>query len=398
MADKGKRERRGHGSGSIYQRATDGRWVAVIDLGWIDGRRKRKYFTGHTEREVIDALNRALGDQARGVLVATGRQTVGQFLEYWLEHVVKPTVRPRTYDSYVSTVHMHLIPALGRLRLEKLTAPHVTALLNQKRESGLSATTVIYIRNVLRAALNEAMRSDLVGRNVATLVKPPARVRFVPKPLSPEEAGRLLAAAKGDRLEALYSVAVALGLRQGEALGLRWEDIDLERGVLHVRNQLQWRRDTPRRAELVEPKTERAKRSIPIPPQVVSDLKRHQRRQLEDRVLAGSRWQGGRWNLVFCSTIGTPLDYANLMKDYRALLGRAGLEPRRYHDLRHSCASFLVAQGVPPRVVMEILGHSQIGTTMNTYSHVDLDTLRAATDRMNSLFAGRDMEPEKALG
>jgi integrase len=165
-----------------------------------------------------------------------------------------------------------------------------------------------------------------------------------------------------------------------------------------VRAQLQWTRDKPRRAVLVEPKTERAKRTIPIPAQVVSDLKRHQRRQLEDRVLAGSRWQGGQWNLVFASTIGTPLDYANLMKDYRALLERAGLESRRYHDLRHSCASFLVAQGVPPRVVMEILGHSQIGTTMNTYSHVDLDTLRAATDRMETLFAGRDAAPEKALG
>src|SRR4051794_17958143 len=126
---KPAKERRGQGSGAIYQRASDGRWMAYIDLGWIDGKRKRKYFSGHTEGDVTAKLNRALGDQQRGLLIPTDHQTVAQYLDYWLEHEVKPNVRPRTYESYESIVRIHLKPGIGKHRIEKLLPQHISVML-----------------------------------------------------------------------------------------------------------------------------------------------------------------------------------------------------------------------------------------------------------------------------
>jgi integrase len=228
---------------------------------------------------------------------------------------------------------------------------------------------------------------ELVTRNAAALVKPPkAKRTFKAKPLTKEEAERFLQQTISNRDEALYSVALSLGLRQGEALGLRWSDIDLEQGVLHVRHQLQWTTDKPSRPALVEPKTSRSVRTLTMPPTVIADLKAHRRRQLEEQLLAGGRWQGQQWDLVFPTSIGTPYHHVNLLNRFEALLRKAGLEERRYHDPRHSCASFLVAKGVHPRVVMQYLGHADFTTSMKIYSHVELDSIKEATDAMDDLF------------
>jgi integrase len=186
---------------------------------------------------------------------------------------------------------------------------------------------------------------------------------------------------KGNRLEALYSVALALGLRRGEALGLRWEDVDLEAGTLRVQVALQRRKDSK---TLVEPKTEQSRRTLPLPSVLVVALKAHRTRQLEERLAAGPKWRDH--GLVFPSTVGTPMEPRNLTRQFKAVLQRAGLPDIRFHDLRHTAASLLVAQGVHPRVVMEILGHSQISLTMNTYTHVLPEAQREATALMDVLF------------
>lgn len=207
--------------------------------------------------------------------------------------------------------------------------------------------------------------------------------RYELTPLDPAQARRLLDVIRGDRLEALYTVALAVGLRQGEALGLRWEDVDLDAGMMNVRHALQ---RVDGRLVLVEPKSHTSRRTIALPAGTVAALREHRRRQLEERVLAGRRWQDQ--DLTFTTTIGTPLDGTAVTKRFQRLLAYAGLPRQRFHDLRHACASLLLAQGVHPRVVMEVLGHSQISLTMNTYSHVIPALQREAADRMEALLAG----------
>lgn len=298
--------------------------------------------------------------------------------------VVKPNVRSWTYAGYEVHVRLHLKPTLGRVPLDKLTPLQVKQLLNRKIADGMKPKSVRYIRGTLRTALNEAMRWGLIGRNPAALVDGPRVEHYEIQPLTPEEARTFLNAMKGDRLQALYSVALTMGLRQGEALGLRWQDIDLEMGYLRVAKQLQ-RIDG--KFELVEPKTARSRRTVAMPATIVSALRDHRDTQRRERQIAGERWTD--IGLVFTTPLGKPLDGTALTKEFHRHLERAGLPQRRFHDLRHSCATLLLVQGVSPRVVMDVLGHSQIALTMNTYSHVIPELRRQAAERMDELINER---------
>jgi integrase len=233
--------------------------------------------------------------------------------------------------------------------------------------------------------INEAVRWGLLARNVAALVEGPRVERYAINPLTPDEARKFLDAIKGDRLAALYSVALTMGLRQGEALGLTWDDVDLELGYLRVTRQLQRIHGSP---QLVEPKTDRSRRTLAMPPMIGRALQEHRQTQQEERIRARGRWRESR--LVFTTPIGTALDGTAVTKDFHRLMERAGLPQRRFRDLRHSCATLLLVQGVSPRVVMDVLGHSQIGLTMNTYSHVIPDLRRDAATRIEDLFREPD--------
>lgn len=372
----GKR-RRGHNEGSIYQR-DDGLWVATVSLGMVNGKRKRKYIYGRTRAEVNRKRIQLQNEHQRGVPVQTASTTMATFLDRWLA-TVKPTIRPKTFKSYEMIVQRHLVPALGRVKVEKVTQQHVQELMVAKTGEGLSVTN---IRNVLRAALNQAMRWDLVARNVASLVKPPAAQQYEPIILGKEQAGRLLGVIEGDRLYALYALALSLGLRQGEVLGLRWEDVDLDRGRIMVRRQLQVIDGVQ---QLTEPKSKTSRRTIPLPTSLIEILRLHRKRQLEERILAGGRWQS-QWDLVFTTPIGTPLDDSNLRKHFKDALKTAGLPEMRFHDMRHSAASMLAALGVHPSVAQRILGHANISTTLAIYTHVEQVAMREATDLMDGLF------------
>jgi integrase len=250
-------------------------------------------------------------------------------------------------------------------------------------EPSLCSDTVQYTRAILRRAINQAVQWDLVGRNVAALTTAPSSKRYSFQPFTPEQARTFLDAVRGDRLDALYSVAVTVGLRQGEALGLHWEDLDLGRGTITVRHQLQ---RINKQLTIVEPKTSRSRRTIGIPDVTIAALQKHRIRQLEERLVAGAQWR--EHGLVFTTTIGTPLDARNVVRQYKKLLKTAGLPELRFHDLRHTCAALLVDQGVHARVVMETLGHSPISLTMNTYSHVMPVLQRDAASRINDLLTG----------
>jgi integrase len=239
---------------------------------------------------------------------------------------------------------------------------------------------------VLRNALNAAARQGIVARNVAALASPPRITEAEFRALSLNDARAILRAVAFDRLEAVFTVGLALGLRRGEALGLRWGDVDLDGGALRVDRTLQrvagqWR--------FLEPKTVRSRRTVPIPGPVVDSLRRHRARQNEERLRMGAAWQGDRWGtLVFTDEIGGPLSGFHVRRRLVALLRDAGLSTMRYHDLRHGAASLMAAQGVPARAAMEILGHSQISTTMNIYSHIAPDVTREATEKVAAALWG----------
>jgi integrase len=285
-----------------------------------------------------------------------------------------------TYASYKVNVEKHLVPTLGRHRLDQLTPLHVQEMMNERLATGLSTKSVAYIHQVLRTALGLAVRWDMVSRNVARLVDRPRIQRKQIKPLTPDEARSFLAAVRGHRLEALFSVALALGLRQGEALGLRWEDIDFTAGTLRISHQLQ-RIDS--KLTLVPPKTEKSRRTLVMPTMIVERLREHEKRQVAEKLWAGSKWQES--GLVFANRVGQPTQARRVIEQFHDALAHAGLRRVRFHDLRHSCATLLLVQGVSPRVVMEVLGHSEIALTMNAYSHVVPELQREAARQMQAI-------------
>ena len=421
--------RRGRGDGSITRRA-DGRWMARVDLGWQDGKRRRKTLYGRTRREVQDKLREMLRRTDQGLPVVPEQETVGTFLHRWLEFK-KADLRPRSYESYEHLVRIHLLPGLERVRLARLTPLDVSAWFRRHHAQGAGARTIQYARSVLRAALNQALRWELVARNAAALSDAPRHEPREIQPLSPEEAKTLLASVAGHRLEALITCAVGLGLRRGEALGLRWCDVDLKAGKLSVshtlersggdatarktllaeRTKLRARLsgtadeairqritteldDVKRRLEtvgtslrLAKPKTARSRRTITLPGVVAASLRAHRKRQLEERLTAGKRWKDS--GLVFATPIGTPIGTHSLHRTFKAMLAEAGLPDIRYHDLRHTAATLLLAQGVDPRTIMETLGHSQISLTLNTYTHVVPKLQRQAAAKMDEILGGK---------
>ncbi len=367
--------RRGNGEGSIYQRK-DGKWCAAATTP--DGYRKVLY--GTTREAVRRKLTGIQHSIDSGTYTDAAGLTLGKYLDQWLQEVVKPSVRRWTYLGYEVHVRLHIKPILGTVALDRLTPMHVQSMINRKLQEGLSPKSVKYIRGTLRTALNQAIRWGLLSRNAATMVELPKATRYEIRPFTTDEARRFLAAIKGDRLEALYSVALTMGLRQGEALGLRWQDIDLDMGYIRVSKQLQ-RLDG--KLQLVDLKTDRSRRTLVIPASIVDGLRQHKVRQAEERAATGNSVR--RDDLVFTTPEGEPLEGTTVSRHFHRHLDQAGLSQRRFHDLRHSCATLLMVQGVSPRVVMDVLGHSEIAMTMNTYSHVIPELRRDAADRMDDL-------------
>ena len=380
-----KQKQRGHGEGSIYQRK-DGRWAASITL---EGR-KRKTLYGKTRKEVQEQLKVALREQQQGTLVTGPQQTMKHYLEHWLEEVHRTAVRFTTYRGYRIFLDKHILPALGHVQVQKLTPQHVQAFYASKLKEGLSAKTVRNIHGLLHKALDNAVRWGLVPRNVCDAVSLPRKTRHEIQPLTRAQAQQLLEAARGHALEGLLTLAVTTGMRAGELLALRWQDIDFESRSLQIRRSMSF---IPGKGYVeFEPKTAKGRRKIVLPSFVCEVLKQHRIRQMERRLKVGVRWQ--ERNLVFCNIYGGFFDPAHLRQRFDKLLRGAGLPDVRFHDLRHSAATILLSMGVHPKVVQEILGHSQIDMTMDTYSHVLPSMQQEAMDRLNDLFRHDDLGDE----
>jgi integrase len=366
--------RRARGEGTLMQRK-DGRWIGVVDVGWVDGRRKRKIVYGDTQRDALAKMRAVQRTVAGGLQPTPERLTVAAHLEHWITNVLPLSVRPSTADNYSSIARNHIIPVIGKKRLTRLGPEDIEEMLRRKRDEGLSPNTVRLIRAVLRRALRHAERQGKVERNVAALVD---GVR-VPKPqkraLTLEEAHRLLATARQDRLGALYAALLELGLRLGEALGLRWDDIDLEQGTVTVSRRLD------RSGKTAETKTQGSRRTLHLSPGLVATLQTHAANQGEEMLRAGGQWH--ETGFVFTSEVGTPLDQSNLRRRFQRLCEAAGVGKLTPHELRHSAATLLLAQGVPLHVVSEVLGHSSIRETKDVYGHLVAEDSRRAAEAMN---------------
>ncbi|MHB8571739.1 MAG: site-specific integrase [Candidatus Dormibacteria bacterium] len=286
-----------------------------------------------------------------------------------------------SFKAYTMWTRRHLIPTLGRHRLEQLTALQVQTMLNRKHESGLSPRSVHHLRAVLRTALNCAMRWGLVTRNAAELAEPPRIKRAATKFLHADDAKQLLDATRDHRLHALIVVGAGQRLRLGEALGLQWADIDLAARSLRVAGTLQ---RVDGKLILVEPKSVTSRRSIPMTDAAVVALRRHRQRQREEQIAAGDLWNESEF--VFTGATGKPLDASTVQRQFQRMLRDAGMSAMRFHGLRHSCASLLMAQGISPRVVADFLGHSSISLTLGTYSHASAELLRGAADALDHAF------------
>lgn len=349
--------RRDYGTGSIRLRK-DGRWEARLARGTAG---TRKSYFGKTRREVQIKLAEGRRRAEQGL--ATSDQTLQAFLTHWLHEVAKPSVRPSSYLRYVEVVRLQILPALGHLKLSQLGVEPIQAMLNRCPGSPEK------VRAVLRNALNVAVKWRLLSWNPAALADLP---RWTPRParwLELPEALRLLEVAKGTWLEPIVTLALATAIREGEILGLRWSDVDLSARTLTVNVQMQ-------RGQLVPVKTQASQAPLPLPEIACRALRdhrdRHQIRSLR--------------RLVFTTKNGTPYSARNLLRAFKRLLERADLPQEiRFHDLRHSTASLLVASGVDPITVQAILRHANVRTTLEVYSHAMPDTLREASQTLDLL-------------
>lgn len=355
--------KRGNGEGSIYPHKRGGVKVGYRGSYWVDTAEgpQRRYITGETREDVAEKLAKAISDRADGLVFDAGSTTTGEYLTRWLSDSVRGTVQGSTYRSYGRVVDGHLVPGVGRVKLAKLRPDHIRRLYRSMLDAGKATRTVQYAHTLLKRALAQAVMDGLIPRNAAEAVRPPKLKRDEIQPLNADQV-RALLDASDERSRALYTVAVRTGMRPGEILALRWSDVDLEAGTVQINRALS-------EGEFSTPKTPRSRRRISLSPATVAALKAHRKRQLEERMAKAGLWEDH--GLVFPSSVGTPKSQRNLNREFKNAAKRAGLPDHfKLYDLRHTCATLLLARNVHPKYVQELLGHASIAQTLDTYSHV----------------------------
>jgi len=360
-------KKRAHGEGTIFQDSR-GYWVGEITLP--NGKRKRKY--SKTQKVVKDWLHIEREAIKSGLWIGDDRITISELLDRYFNDVALHTLRPKTIESYESIIRLHLKPEIGNVKLAALTPAHLQTLYSKKINSGLSKRSVQYIHAVIHRALKQAMKWGLTVRNVADAVDAPKVKKTAPTTLTQAQIATLLDASDG-RMKAILILAITTGMRQGELLGLHWQDIS--GSEIHVQHTTQ----TLYKQGIVisEPKTEKGKRSITLPEIAINALR-------DCRQVTGDET-----GLVFHTSTGRPISVRNLIRDFQAVLEKAGLPHIRFHDLRHTSATLLLIAGVHPKVVQERLGHSRIDMTLDTYSHVVPSMQEDAAEKKNKLFVAK---------
>ncbi|MFE7401761.1 tyrosine-type recombinase/integrase [Streptomyces sp. NPDC057557] len=396
---------RANGDGTVYQRK-DSRWEAAGYVLAPGNTRKRIRVYSTTRKEALAKLTEKIAASNRGLPIPSAQGSVAAYLTYWLDAVAVHQLRENTHTRYTAVTRLYLIPGLGRKKLAKLTAKDVRTWLNQLRTTcqccirgldtararalccaagkccskRLSPLTLAYVHSVLKSALEHAVREEEIPRNVARNVRTgtPRPRRF--EPLTADEARKFLAAANGHRLQPLFELALHTGLRKGELLGLRWEDLNLAGGTASIRRTLQ--RTNSGGLTALSTKTKSSERRIALPTPCLRSLEQHRDRQRKEREAAGTGWKDSGY--VFTRLDGVPIEGSTLTRHFNILLHQARLRRIRFHDLRHSAATLLLEQGVELVVIKELLGHAHIGVTATIYAHVRIRLQRDAIDTLST--------------
>lgn len=426
-----------NGASSIYYSEYDGRWHGRVTVGVRDdGRPDRRHVKRKTEAEVVRAIRKFEQDRSARQVRKPGKPwTVEGWLRHWVEEIAEPTVRYKALLGYRTAVYRHLIPNLGAHKIDKVQPEHFEKLYRKMQQNGLKAATAHQVHRTARTAFGEAQRRGHLTRNPVALAKPPRIEEEEVQPFTVEEARRILAAATRRRNGVRFAMALALGLRKGEALGLKWSRVDLENGLLRTPTQLQrqsWQHGCvdpeacarahhkseacpphcqrhkrcpapcppdctghaahcPERTggglREVEVKSRAGKRAVGIPAPLVHALRQHKAAQDRERQLAAELWEEGDW--VFTQATGRPIDPRGDHDGWKSLLREAGVRDARLHDARHTAATMLLALGVPNRSVMEIMGWSELSMTMR-YQHVSHELLGTIASQVEALLWGGD--------
>jgi integrase len=369
--------RRAKGEGSVYK-TKDGKWVASVDLGWVGGKRKRRTFQGNTQAEALHKVREFQDHKSRGLQLAPERLTVEEYLNTWLAERIPGTISARTEEIYARVVRLYLLRYLGKIRLVRLTPNDVSAMMTELGKKGLSPATKRMARATLRRALRMAEQDGLVTRNVAAIAEGPKMGLREGRTMTPDQARIFLEACKEHRLGAAYTLALTLGLRRGEIIGLKWSDIDLNDGVVSLTICRQLVRDKSG-VHLSDLKTKGSRRTLHLAIPLVDLLERHHHRQEAEALIRGEAWRNSE-SLIFTSTIGTFLDPEDFGRRVSAITTKAGLGHWSIHELRHSCASLLFAADVPLEAVSDQLGHASVHVTKDVYVHL-LPGSRAKTSK-----------------
>jgi integrase len=373
-------------AGQIIKRG-DKTWVVRIFTG-RDSKGKRNYLNKTIKGNKKDAetyLNKTMTEISSGTFVEASPLTIDSYLEKWLTTAARPRLRDNTYREYGGLIDRYIKPVLGEKRLSDVRPLDVQAFYSSLSEKGLSPRTVRFTHSVLASAFKQAVRWRMLAHNPCDSVELPRKAGKEMQSLTPAEATAFLKEAASDRWYALFVLALATGLRPSEYFGLKWSDIDLKHGFVTVQRSLIWRSYKSGDWYFGEPKTPRSRRRIPLPASVSRALLEHRRCQAEERLKAGTTYQ--KLDLVFATGEGQPLIRLNVIqKHFKPILKRAELpDTLRLYDLRHTCATLLLAANENPKVVSERLGHASITLTMDVYSHVLPDMQQGASDKLESL-------------
>lgn len=373
--------RRGHNEGSIFQRKSDGLWIASITYRDSAGKVHRPRRYRKTRTEARSALRELQREQERGVQLSQKSPTVSAYLNQWLSASVEPSVRVKTYQGYKSIVDVRITPRIGGVKLNQLTPATITQMYTDLASDGLAPRSVIHTHRCLRRALQQALKWGLIVRNPCDAVDVPRAPRSEMQVLDRDQVETLLMATQDDREHALYVVAVTAGLRLGELLGLQWPDIDFDGGRLIVQRALQFQSGNG--LVFTEPKTSKSRRTVMLSQRAVRALREHRTHQIEERLQLGAEWENP--DLVFTNYFGGPIDPGHMSKLLKRSLRAAGLPEIRFHDLRHTAATLLLSAGTHPKIVQELLGHSSIALTLDTYSHIIPTMHSEAASTMDAL-------------
>ncbi|HPF44452.1 MAG TPA: tyrosine-type recombinase/integrase [Syntrophomonadaceae bacterium] len=405
MAKAGRRQ---NGEGTIKLRK-DGRYEAQITVGRdSDGKLKRKSIFGKSMADVVEKKNAMLNQVQNGSYTETNRMTLQQWLEQWLTVYQEGNISNNFYYRRRDLVRLHINPAIGSIPLQKLKPINIQSFYKQLAKNGrkprkkkngetipfkegtdpgLATGTIRHIHNILNPALKQAVREGLISKNPAADVTPPRIVKTrEAKPLNKDQAGRYLEILKDNRLYAAFVVELTSALRRGELLGLQWEDLDMNTGVLKVRRQVNRikQKDGSTVLDYAVLKTPAAYRTIILPAVTLAELKSHKARQAQEKLLLGKAYNDE--GLMFCTPKGDKLDTRYLYRVHCKTLETAGIEHAAFHDLRHSVATLLLQAGESIKTVQEMLGHANAETTMNCYAHVLEEMRYSAADKLESIF------------